>query len=125
MHDSSPPPQRPVVEKFTGTATVSVRPKPPRERPHLVETNILCLLAEALTAQVEAVLADETGTVGADAAATRLVLPCLLVSVGAFVPAASALAVAARARVPNALVRHVCEDSTGGLSRLGWQWKVR
>jgi hypothetical protein len=36
--------------------------------PYLGEANIGGLLAEALTADVEAVLADQTGTVGADAA---------------------------------------------------------
>ena len=36
--------------------------------PYLDETNVGALLAEALTADVEAVLADETGRVGADAA---------------------------------------------------------
>jgi hypothetical protein len=55
----------------------------------LDEANVGRLLAEALTADVEAVLADETGLVGADAAA------------------ASALAVVARARVPDGFVRHV------------------
>jgi hypothetical protein len=35
---------------------------------HLVETNVLGLLTEALTAQVEVVLADQTGSVLADAA---------------------------------------------------------
>lgn len=35
---------------------------------HLVEANVLGLLTEALTAQVEVVLADETGSVLADAA---------------------------------------------------------
>lgn len=37
-------------------------------RPYLDESNIGSLLSEALTADVEAVLADETGLVGADAA---------------------------------------------------------
>jgi hypothetical protein len=36
--------------------------------PYLDETNVGALLTEALTADVEAVLADETGVVGADAA---------------------------------------------------------
>lgn len=35
---------------------------------YLDETNVGALLAEALTADVEAVLADETSRVGADAA---------------------------------------------------------
>ena len=35
---------------------------------HLVETDVLGLLTEALTAQVEVVLSDETGLVLADTA---------------------------------------------------------
>jgi hypothetical protein len=35
---------------------------------YLDESNILALLAEALTADVQAVLADQTGCVGADSA---------------------------------------------------------
>ena len=54
----------------------------------LDEANVGGLLAEALTADVEAVLANETGFVGADAAA------------------AGTLAVVARARVPDGFVRH-------------------
>jgi len=54
----------------------------------LVETDVLGLLTEALTAQVEVVLSDETGLVLADTAAAR------------------ALAVVSGARVPNAFVRH-------------------
>jgi len=57
----------------------------------LDEANVLALFPEALTADVQAVLADQTGLVGADAAA------------------AGALAEGARSRVPNALVRHDCE----------------
>ena len=57
--------------------------------PVLNEANVGGLLAEALTADVEAVLADETGLVGADTAA------------------AGALAVATGAGVPDRLVRHV------------------
>ena len=57
--------------------------------PVLDEANVGGLLTEALTADVEAVLADETGLVGADAAA------------------AGTLAVVARARVPDGFVRHV------------------
>jgi len=34
----------------------------------LDETNILALLAEALTADVQAILADQTGGMGADSA---------------------------------------------------------
>lgn len=37
-------------------------------RAYLVETDVLGLLTEALTAQVELVLADKTGSVLADAA---------------------------------------------------------
>jgi len=56
----------------------------------LVETNVLGLLTEALTAEVEVVLADQTGLVLANTAA------------------ASALAVGSGARVPDAFVRHDC-----------------
>ena len=35
---------------------------------HLDEADVLALLSEALTADVEAVLADQTGLVGADTA---------------------------------------------------------
>lgn len=56
----------------------------------LVEANVLGLLTEALTAEVEVVLADKTSLVLADAAAAR------------------ALAVASGARVPDAFVRHGC-----------------
>jgi len=38
---------------------------------HLDEANVVGLLAEALAADVEAVLADETGLVGADAAVEK------------------------------------------------------
>jgi hypothetical protein len=46
--------------------------------PYLGESNISTLLPEALTADVEAVFADETGLVGADAA--------VQISQSAFVP---------------------------------------
>lgn len=39
---------------------------------YLDETNVGALLAEALTADVEAVLADQTSRVGADAAASTM-----------------------------------------------------
>jgi hypothetical protein len=54
----------------------------------LVETDVLSLLTEALTAQVEVVLSDKTGLVLADTAAAR------------------ALAVVSGAGVPDAFVRH-------------------
>lgn len=44
---------------------------------YLDETDILALLTETLTADVEAVFADETGSVGADAAVKRRMLVCL------------------------------------------------
>jgi len=56
----------------------------------LNESNILTLLPEALTADIEPVLADQAGLVGADAAL------------------ASTLAVVARARVPDCFVGHGC-----------------
>ena len=55
----------------------------------LDEANVGALLTEALTADVEAVLTDQTSRVGADAALAR------------------ALAVGPRARIPDRLVRHV------------------
>ena len=42
--------------------------------PYLGEANVGGLLAEALTADVQAVLADETGLVGADTAVKRRML---------------------------------------------------
>jgi hypothetical protein len=42
---------------------------------YLGETNVLGLLTEALTAQVEVVLADQTGCVLADTAINRNVSP--------------------------------------------------
>lgn len=89
----------------------------------LVEANVGGLLTEALTADVQAVLADETGLVGADTAVRNPMLaPCPLhatlylpilrdfilfhFGVG-YAPLAAALAVGARARVPDRLVRHV------------------
>ena len=102
--------------------------------PYLDEANVGALLTEALTADVEAVLADQTGTVGADAAVSLkshvslpfilsflgLPLPHLPISfallgcspqrlfqVGGFVPFAGALAVRTGAGVPDRLVRHL------------------
>lgn len=115
---------------------------------HLDEANVGGLLAEALTADVEAVLADETGLVGADAAvggdrlanwfvrgfvcpaAAAMVVrhsclpPCsssssasssivsptwvmMMMGMEVPLPATGALAVGARARVPDGFVRHV------------------
>jgi hypothetical protein len=98
---------------------------------YLDETDVGALLAEALTADVEAVLADETSGVGADAAVDMSLagvltyallgssnsiasrdraLPVLLsqISVGrGNVPLAGALAVGPRTRIPDRLVRHV------------------
>lgn len=54
----------------------------------LDKANVGRLLTEALTADIEAVLADETSTVSADAARAR------------------ALSVLAGARVPDGFVRH-------------------
>ena len=43
---------------------------------NLVETDVRGLLTEALTADVETVLADQTGLVGADAATHNLSVLC-------------------------------------------------
>jgi hypothetical protein len=80
MLSSSPP--HPLTEKTGCHDRLSV----------LVEADILGLLTEALTAQVEVVLSDETSLVLADAAAAR------------------ALAVVSGAGVPDAFVRHRCGD---------------
>jgi len=60
---------------FIGTMSSKLEDMPTREnRPryngstYLVEANILGLLAEALAAEIEAILPDETGPVLADAA---------------------------------------------------------
>lgn len=77
---------------------------------YLDEANVVGLLTEALTADVEAVLADETGLVGADAAVfvggvVSDVEKALVYEVSS--PAAGTLAVVARARVPDGFVRHL------------------
>jgi hypothetical protein len=95
---------------------------------YLDEANVGGLLAEALTADVEAVLADQAGRVGADAAvggralvsfpssqvftptmsSTLEISPSAVfnIRVGFLLPSAGALAVVARARVPDVLVSH-------------------
>lgn len=95
---------------------------------YLLETNVGGLLTEALTADVQAVLADETGLVGADTAVKKSMLahPVLYaapsLAASAMIPASEilatgqivdiplpgALAVGAWARKPDALVRHIC-----------------
>jgi hypothetical protein len=102
-------------------------------RAYLDEANVGRLLAEALTADVEAVLADQTGLVGADAAVSKrkknvsisvslsrslsavFLFPtprskfCCNppgVGLGDVLPGAGALAVGARARVPDGFVSH-------------------
>lgn len=94
-----------------------------------METDVGGLLTEALTADVQAVLADETGLVGADTAVRKkrpmlapailivqylldlaisiCAIPPILFQRGVNVPLAAALAVGARARVPDRLVGHV------------------
>ena len=100
---------------------------------YLDETDVGALLTEALTADVEAVLADETSWVGADTAVSMSLaivqtyaplglsastsycaaLPTLLsyevfpFGVGDNVPLAGALAVGPRTRIPDGLVRHI------------------
>jgi hypothetical protein len=100
---------------------------------YLDETNVGALLAEALTADVEAVLADETSGVGADAAVSTVLAFVLAMPyafsnpylrsfsqtlrcqqgahppesyIGVDLPLAGALAVVPRARIPDRLVRH-------------------
>ena len=95
---------------------------------YLGEANVGGLLSEALTADVEAVLADETSRVGADAAAnnvrpmfhsrpfsiSRAMYPVPNPSSSPSktrcenVPLPGALAVGAWARVPDGFVRHDC-----------------
>jgi hypothetical protein len=101
---------------------------------YLDEANVGRLLTEALTADVEAVLADQTGLMGADAAVKGEkkyhVSPDVLSIANAVsmhrrvfstlssafrphptrenIPLAGALAVAAGARVPDGFVRHDC-----------------
>lgn len=79
-----------------------------RARLYLGEANVLALLPEALTADVEAILADETGAVCADAATCSFDLVDDRLSWGEklIVPSSSSLAVGPWARVPHALVRH-------------------
>lgn len=98
----------------------------PQSRPcyifpaYLDETDVLASLSEALTADVQAIFADETSAMRADAAVTpsvseylpnpdytKPILPCRAIVV-ICVPFASALAVVARTRVPDRLVGHVC-----------------
>lgn len=95
----------------------------------LVEADVGGLLTEALTADVQAVLADETGLVSADTAMEEPMLVSLLSALqsqaplvflpiapflpilfqrsGVYAPFTAALAVGARARVPDRLVGHV------------------
>lgn len=105
---------------------------------YLDEANVGGLLTEALAADVEAVLADETSLVGADTAVKTQgrqvseICPMNIVSASVFsrrvlqslilvweiyslsrvfglnVPATGALAVLPRARVPDGFVRHDC-----------------
>lgn len=50
------------------SSRVSITTRPDGVITHLGETDVLGLLTEALTADVESVLADKTGLVGADTA---------------------------------------------------------
>lgn len=110
---------------------------------YLVEANVLGLLTEALTAKVEVVLADETGSVLADAAVAKknvsnrrsdvvfddFAFLRIQILVGAqivqngifgFVPATRALAVGLGARVPDAFVRHDC-GCVGEITDAEWE----
>jgi hypothetical protein len=115
------------------------RPRGGLRKSYLDETNVGALLAEALTADVEAVLADQTHGVSADAAVRFLsALHCRIshcpfrhgwrsvpfhISIQCLryennVPLAGALAVGPRTRIPDRLVRHVgwlCEGLTVSL----------
>jgi hypothetical protein len=79
---------------------------------YLGETDVAGLLAEALTADAEAVLADETGLVGADAAGIpSAIVPIFSIliiapvrdcpSTSVRIPRSCAFSVSARARVPD------------------------
>lgn len=113
------------MSSFNGTATcVSLLAPswPGCAEAHLLETNVLGLLTEALTAEVELVLADQTSLVLADTAKKSslaqvpfytiqpIAIPSSRSTGGGMreiVPAAGALAVGARAGVPDRLVRHI------------------
>lgn len=87
-----------------------------RRYSYLDKANVGRLLTEALTADVKAVLADETGLVCADSAIENHVALAgifhFFASIKPFrkyrdVPGTRALAVSSRARVPDGFVRHV------------------
>jgi hypothetical protein len=81
---------------------------------HLLEPDLVRVLAEALAAEVEVVLADETGNVGAEAAES-IQSPLATMSVGQgkdCSPLARALAVLAGTREPDGVVSHF--DDGGG-----------
>lgn len=83
-----------------------------REETHLEETDGRGLLTEALTAEVEAVLADETSLVGAEAAVKQDTEPPLTTTSSqctvdeSYAPLTAALSVLAGTREPNGVVGH-------------------
>ena len=80
---------------------------------HLLEANSIGLLAEALTAEVEAVLADETSLVSTVAAKKDNHFVSFPMSLehaegGRYSPLAGALTELAGAREPDGVVCHLC-----------------
>lgn len=104
-------------------------------QPYLGEADVVRLLAEALTADVQAILADETGLVCADTAAdmsahatprTSHLPPSPSRSRPARdIPSSCSLAVAAWARVPDRFVRHVRGCSRASVMMVEAVWYVR
>jgi hypothetical protein len=81
---------------------------------HLLEPDLVRVLAEALAAEVEVVLADETGNVGAEAAESvraQLATTSIVEDIDCS-PLARTLAVLAGTREPDGVVGHF--DDSGG-----------
>lgn len=82
-------------------------------KPYLLESNIVCLLPETLTAHVDPVFADETSFVRAGT--TRIVSFTQRSKprdLSDHVPLTATLAVRAGTREPDRFVRHICCDLT-------------
>ena len=105
---------------FNGAAAIGQNSYPGRTRGklYLDESNVRGLLSEALTADVQAILADQTSLVGANTATSQQSAPAPYLPIHTSpypsrgiakvnVPGASSLAVGSWARVPDGFVRHV------------------